>query len=160
MKETVQNHPAFANQAPTNQNPDQIKLTGGTKQVWGASAPPTGAQPATTGSSSFTPSAPSTPATSVLNKKPEPPKPVVDEKKEQMKNALFSGISSAKKDDSSDSDDDKKQPPKAEPANEINLLDMDSGQPDLLGGTTTATAAPATSGNLLDDMFATGTSQS
>lgn len=75
-----------------------------------------------------------------------------------MKNSLFSGISSAKKDDSSDSDDNKKPMPKAEPANEINLLDMDAGQPDLLGGTTSATA-PANSGNLLDDMFDTNTNQ-
>ena len=91
-----------------------------------------------------------------MNKKPEAPKPVVDEKREQMKNSLFSGISSAKKDDSSDSDDNKKPVPQAEPANEINLLDMDAGQSDLLGGTTT-TAAPVTSGNLLDDMFDTNT---
>jgi hypothetical protein len=92
-----------------------------------------------------------------LNKKPEPPKPVVDEKREQMKNSLFSGISSAKKDDSSDSDDNKKPVAKAEPAPEINLLDM--GAEDLLGGTTTAapTTVPASSGNLLDDMFDSGT---
>lgn len=39
--------------------------------------------------------------------KKEPPKPKVDEKKEQMKNALFSGISAAKKD--SDSDEEEKK---------------------------------------------------
>jgi len=37
--------------------------------------------------------------------KKEAPKPVVDERKEQIKNALFSGIGGATKD--SDSDDDK-----------------------------------------------------
>ena len=76
-----------------------------------------------------------------------------------MKNSLFSGISSAKKDDSSDSDDNKKPVAKAEPAPEINLLDM--GAEDLLGGSSTAapTTVPASSGNLLDDMFDSGTTQ-
>lgn len=42
-----------------------------------------------------------------------------------MKNALFSGIST-KKDDSSD-DDDNKKTAEAQPVNEMNLLDFDSG---------------------------------
>lgn len=41
-------------------------------------------------------------------KKKEEPRPRVDEKKEAMKNALFSGISANKKDDDS-SDDEPKQ---------------------------------------------------
>lgn len=40
-----------------------------------------------------------------------------------MKNALFSGISSAKKD--SDSDDDNSKPKEEPQAAEMNLLDMD-----------------------------------
>lgn len=58
-------------------------------------------------------------------------KPAVDEKKEQMKNALFSGISTTQKKDS-DSDDDKPvkkddipKQPAVQPVNELNLLDMD-----------------------------------
>ena len=51
-------------------------------------------------------------------KKVEPVKSKQDEKKEQMRNALFSGISSAKND--SDSDSDKVPPPKQE----IDLLEM------------------------------------
>ena len=42
----------------------------------------------------------------------------MDEKKEKMKNALFSGITAKK--DSDDSDEDK-QKDKAEPAGEVNL---------------------------------------
>jgi hypothetical protein len=42
--------------------------------------------------------------------KKEPPKPKIDEKKEQMKNALFSGISANKKKDSdSDEEEEKKK---------------------------------------------------
>ena len=52
----------------------------------------------------------------------------MDKKKEAMKNALFSGISSTKK-DSSDSDEEKKEEKKTEPAPEMNLLDFDSAQP-------------------------------
>lgn len=51
-------------------------------------------------------------------KKVEPVKSKQDEKKEQMRNALFSGISTAKND--SDSDSDKVSPPKQE----IDLLEM------------------------------------
>lgn len=47
-------------------------------------------------------------------KKKEPEKPVVDEKKEKMKSALFSGIS-AKKDDSSDDEKQKEKEKEKEP---------------------------------------------
>lgn len=54
-----------------------------------------------------------------------------------MKNALFSGISSAQKD--SDSDDEKNKKQEEPPAAEINLLDFDGPSQaqetgDLLGG--------------------------
>lgn len=62
--------------------------------------------------------------TSTTQKKSEPAKPYVDEKKEKMKNALFSGITAKK--DSDDSEEDK-QKDKVEPAGEVNLLDFDSG---------------------------------
>lgn len=52
---------------------------------------------------------------------------MVDEKKEQMKNALFSGISTAKKD--SDSDDEKDKKKEEPPAAEMNLLDFDGPSP-------------------------------
>lgn len=62
-------------------------------------------------------------------KKKEAPKPAVDEKRENMKNALFSGISQAKKENSDTDESPKKEAPKEEPAGEINLLDFDMGGP-------------------------------
>lgn len=81
----------------------------------------------------------STTSSSTIQKK-EPPKPYVDEKKEKMKNALFSGIS-AKKDE--ESEDEKKVD---EPAGEVNLLDFDSGPAQA----TAPEAPPTTTGDLLD----------
>ena len=84
---------------------------------------------------------------SVNKKKPETVNPV-DEKKEKMKNAFFSGIQGDTKKDSDDSDAEESQK-KQEPVNEMNLLDFDAGP-----ATTTASQEPAAnSGNLLDDMF-------
>jgi len=99
------------------------------------------------------------------NKKAEPAKPYVDEKKEKMKTALFSGISARR--DSDDSDDEAKAKPQEvsqEPAGEVNLLDFDSGPTeaqnpptttnDLLDSGMGSSNAPATSNNLLDVMDA------
>ena len=80
---------------------------------------------------------------------------MVDEKKEKMKSALFSGISAKKKDDSSDDEKEKKK--EEEPVNEINLLDMDAGPSQATTGDLLDTnpspqnMAPATD-NLLDVM--------
>ena len=104
----------------------QLKVN--SKQVWGKEGAEdekskqidsSHSQPAETSVSAGT-SLQSTTASSVIQKK-EPAKPYVDEKKEKMKNALFSGIS-AKKDE--ESEDEKKV---EEPAGEVNLLDFDSG---------------------------------
>ena len=62
-----------------------------------------------------------------------------------MKNAFFSGIQADTKKDSDDSDDEKKQD--NQPVNDMNLLDFDAGPASNTGN------EPATSGNLLDDMF-------
>ena len=56
-----------------------------------------------------------------------------------MKNALFSGITSAQKDSDSDDEKDKKKAEPEQPAAEMNLLDFDGPSPaqgsgDLLGG--------------------------
>jgi len=59
--------------------------------------------------------------------KKEAPKPVIDEKKEKMKNALFSGISDAKKDSDSDSEEEKKKPEPEKKAEEVDLLNFDMG---------------------------------
>lgn len=76
---------------------------GNIKQVWG------GAQPSASPSENK-PAAEASTSNYDQNKvkvtKKEPPKPKVDEKKEQMKNALFSGISGgAKKDSDSDEEE-------------------------------------------------------
>lgn len=76
-----------------------------------------------------------------------------------MKNALFSGISTNKKDDSSDDDDvPRKQETRTEPANDLNLLDMD----DSNNQQQPVTSAGSGSNNLLDidlDSSNTGASQ-
>jgi len=64
-------------------------------------------------------------------KKKETPAPVVDAKKEKMKQDLFSGIYSGKKDSDDSSDDGKgkttTQPDtSSQPAGEMNLLDFDT----------------------------------
>lgn len=107
-----------------------LQLKVNAKQVWGReSAAPEDEKskaPTTEPSASAAAGMQSTTGPSSSQKKAEAAKPAVDEKKEKMKNALFSGISAKK--DSDDSDDgQKKQDVKEEPAGEVNLLDFDSG---------------------------------
>lgn len=83
-------------------------------------------------------------AGSTSNQKKEAAKPKVDDKKEKLKNALFTGISATQKEDD-DSDDEKKKK-EEEPAGEVNLLDFDSGPSQPTG----AENPPATTGDLLD----------
>ena len=66
----------------------------------------------------------------------------VDEKKEKMKNALFSGISSKKEDSDSDEKEEKKEPEPAAPVGEMDLLSLDT--------TPASQPAASTGGNLLD----------
>lgn len=91
-------------------------------------------------------------------RKKSPPKPVVDERKEQMKRDLFSGVSAAKSSDSDD--DDKPAATTAAPATntEVNLLDFDMG-PSTTPAASNNAPVEQSSGNLLDLMDDTPTQQ-
>ena len=107
-----------------------LQLKVNSKQVWGKESPAAAEDDKSKSAPTTEPAATAMPGmqpatSSTAPKKAEPAKPYVDEKKEKMKNALFSGISAKK--DSDDSDDDKKKEEKLEPAGEVNLLDFDSG---------------------------------
>lgn len=135
----------------TNPTNSQELKTNHVKQVWGgggAAATPEPAKKEITSHYNQGNIAKSTAYTPSSYKKKEVPKPI-DEKKEKMKNDFFGGIGTTAK-DSDDSDEETKpkaiEPAPAEPAGEMNLLDMDTGP--------AATTAPASGGNLLDDMFA------
>lgn len=136
-----------------------LQLKVNSKQVWGSQGAEE-AKPAQKDSGIAQPSEnPSTApvsivATGSVAQKKEPAKPYVDEKKEKMKNALFSGISAKK---SEESEDEKKVD--EQPAGEVNLLDFDSGPAvataptttdDLLNTGTASSGAAQNSNNLLD----------
>lgn len=86
-----------------------------------------------------------------LPKKKEPEKPI-DEKKEKMKNALFSGIQK----NSELSDDEKKEEVQKvqvqQVTNEVNLLDMPT---EISMGESNPMPQQQQPGNLLDEMFDT-----
>ena len=101
----------------------------GAKQVWGQPAQPVSPEKPADPISDY--KGPNNMKETVQAKQAKPKevsKTKLDEKKEQMKNALFSGISGPNKDSDSDSDDDKKKPePKREEPKEVDLLDIGGG---------------------------------
>ena len=87
----------------------------------------------------------------IIGKKKDPPAPVIDEKRENMKNALFAGMGgSTKKDEDSDSEEKKKEP--EAPTQEMNLLDMDSGPSQPSNNLLDTPSSQPPSGDLLDMM--------
>lgn len=128
-KETLKNVPVFNHPGAyqsTGVQDTNLKVNN-IKQVWGAQPDPATMKPG---------EVPSNVALNIQNrvqeqnkwqpKKKEDPKPVVDEKKEAMKNALFGGISTKKKNDDSSDDEPKKTEQPSEPASVTNLLDFDA----------------------------------
>lgn len=141
-KETTAGNPVF-NTGSQQPSGDAALRLNNVKSVWGQSGLQEQPEAKEEKKSGPTFNTPGLTSTTQQKKKVEEP---LDKKKEQMKNALFSGISSTKKDDS-DSDEKKEEPKPVEaPVGEMDLLAFDDSP---------APSQPA-GGNLLDVAAAPG----